>query len=295
MGYEHLSITPEMESDEVTESNAENLLPIPSEYEVALEDKRECTVPISKNVPDCDNHSDTFFDSKIDDDISVYDESFEDIEYVEASILDPEIVSIEEENGVEEENSDNSLLDNFSPEFETFCDHTEETISGNTTHANYSLPEYDSFCFKIEPDQERLINLVENDNSDSSNDPLLEEVDLFLSDDSIPPGIENFVDDLEGDIRFLEELLIDDTILSHESFDSSFEDNPSISRPPPEPPDDNFDLEPEVISAVMEDIDEPDEHFNPGRRINVSTMIEDDDYFPFISTALITTFGFLVF
>nr|GFB84317.1 hypothetical protein [Tanacetum cinerariifolium] len=49
MGYEHLSITPEMESDEVTKSNAENLLPIPSEYEVALEDKRECTVPISKN------------------------------------------------------------------------------------------------------------------------------------------------------------------------------------------------------------------------------------------------------
>nr|GEY74217.1 hypothetical protein [Tanacetum cinerariifolium] len=31
MGYEHLSITPETESDEVTESNVENLLPIPSE------------------------------------------------------------------------------------------------------------------------------------------------------------------------------------------------------------------------------------------------------------------------
>nr|GFD39084.1 hypothetical protein [Tanacetum cinerariifolium] len=30
MRYEHLSITPETESDEVTESNAENLLPIPS-------------------------------------------------------------------------------------------------------------------------------------------------------------------------------------------------------------------------------------------------------------------------
>nr|GFC53803.1 hypothetical protein [Tanacetum cinerariifolium] len=27
-GYEHLSITPETESDKVTESNAENLLPI---------------------------------------------------------------------------------------------------------------------------------------------------------------------------------------------------------------------------------------------------------------------------
>nr|GEZ62891.1 hypothetical protein [Tanacetum cinerariifolium] len=31
MGYEHLSITPETKSDEVTESNAKNLLPIPSE------------------------------------------------------------------------------------------------------------------------------------------------------------------------------------------------------------------------------------------------------------------------
>nr|GFD02951.1 hypothetical protein [Tanacetum cinerariifolium] len=42
MGYEHLSITPETESDEVTKSNAVNLLPIPSECEVALKDKREC-------------------------------------------------------------------------------------------------------------------------------------------------------------------------------------------------------------------------------------------------------------
>nr|GFA69922.1 hypothetical protein [Tanacetum cinerariifolium] len=258
-------------------------------------DKEECTVPISKNFPDCDNHSDTFSDSKIDDDISVYDNDFEDIEYVEASLLDPEIVSIEEENGVEEENvdlkdisqvqdvvlreklfsitrlisnieslndnstpdcvfdsfeSDNSLLDNFSPEFETFCDHLEETRSGNTTHADNSFPEYDSFCFEIEPDQERLINLMKNDIPDnSSNDPLLEEVDLFLFDDSIPPGIENVVDDPEGDIQ---------------------------------PPDDNFDLEPEVISAVMEDIDDPDEHFNPGGEIFVSTNNEDVDYFPFM-------------
>nr|GFB55332.1 hypothetical protein [Tanacetum cinerariifolium] len=179
--------------------------------------------------------------------------------------------------------SDNSLLDNFLPEFETFCDHLEETRSGNTTHANYSLPEYVSFFFENEPDQKRLINLVENDIPDnSSNDPLLEEVDLFLFDNSIPSGIENVVDDPEGDIRFLKELLINDSILSHESFDSSFEDSPLIPRPPPEPPDDNFYLETEVISAVMEDIDQPDEHFNPGGEIFVSTNNEDVDYFPFM-------------
>nr|GFD56447.1 hypothetical protein [Tanacetum cinerariifolium] len=91
---------------------------------------------------------------------------------------------------------------------------------------------YDSFCFEIEPGQERLINLMKNDIFDSSNDPLLDEADLFLYDNSIPPGIENIVDDPEGDIRFLEELLIDDSILSHESSDSNFKDNPSIPRPP---------------------------------------------------------------
>nr|GEU77865.1 hypothetical protein [Tanacetum cinerariifolium] len=270
MGYEHLSITPEMESDEVTKSNAENLLPIPSECEVALEDKSKCDVPISENSPVCDKHSDIFSDSKIDDDISIYDDDFEDIEYVEASLSDPEIVSIEEENGVEEENVvqqeekeddfedisqiqdivlrekllsitrlissieslndnstpnrvlnsftfDNSLSEKFSPKFETFCDHSEETRSGNITHADNSLPEYDSFCFEIEPDRERLINLMKNDIPDNSlNNSLLEEVDLFLSDNSIPTCIENFADDPEGDICFLDELLIDDSILSHE-------------------------------------------------------------------------------
>nr|GFD50314.1 hypothetical protein [Tanacetum cinerariifolium] len=50
------------------------------------------------------------------------------------------------------EESDNSLSDNFLPEFETCYDHTDEMRSGNTTHANDSLPEYDSFCFEIEPD-----------------------------------------------------------------------------------------------------------------------------------------------
>nr|GFB63667.1 hypothetical protein [Tanacetum cinerariifolium] len=45
MGYEHLSITPETESDEVIESNAKNLLPIPSECEVTSEYESECDVP----------------------------------------------------------------------------------------------------------------------------------------------------------------------------------------------------------------------------------------------------------
>nr|GEY78791.1 hypothetical protein [Tanacetum cinerariifolium] len=121
----------------------------------------------------------------------------------------------------------------------------------------------------------------ENDD-DLSDDLILGEAHLFLDDNQIPPGIKNVADDPEGDIHFLEELLIDGSILSDELSDANFEDNSSIPRPPPEPPDDNFDLEPEVISAVMEDIDEPDEHFNPGGEIFVSTNNENVDYFPFM-------------
>nr|GEW54402.1 hypothetical protein [Tanacetum cinerariifolium] len=284
MGYENSNTTSETELDKIIKSGVEELVPILSENEVNLEDKRECDLLVCENSPVCDNHSEIFSNSKIDDDISVYDDDFEDIEYVEASLSDPEIVSVEEENVVRQEEeevdledvfqiqdvvlrekllsitrlisnieslndnpipdlvlnssfsipifkeSDNSLSDNFSPEFKTFCDHTEETRSDNTTtHDNDSLPEYDLFCFEVEPDQERLINLVKNDISDNSNDPLLEEADLFLAfDNSIPPGIENVANDSEGDIYFLEELLIDNFILFHESSDSNFEDNPSI-------------------------------------------------------------------
>nr|GEW10088.1 hypothetical protein [Tanacetum cinerariifolium] len=224
-----------------------------SENEVTSEDKRECNLLVCENSPVCDDHSEIFSDSKNDDDISSDDDDFEDIEYVEASLLDPEIVRVEEENkllritrlitNIESLNdnptpdrvlnsseSDNSLSDNFSPEFETFCDHTKGMRSGNTTtHADDSLPKYDSFCFEIEPDQERLINVMKNDISDnSSNDPLLEEADLFLVfDNSIPPGIENFVGDSEGDIRFLEALLIEDSIPFPNNESSESEDNPS--------------------------------------------------------------------
>nr|GEU56015.1 hypothetical protein [Tanacetum cinerariifolium] len=302
MGYENLNTTPETETDEIIKSGVEELVLIRSENEVTLEDKREYDMFVCENSPICDDHSDIFYDSKIDDDISVYDDDFKDIEYVEASLSNPEIVSgVEEENVVhqaknvvqqEEEEvdledisqiqdvvlcekllsitrlisnieslndnptpdcvlssfeSDNSLSDNFSPEFETFCDNTEETRSGNTTHANDSLPD----------------------------DPLLEEADLFIaSNNSIPPSIENFANDSEGDIHFLEELLINDSILSHESSDSNFEDNPSILRPPLEPPDDEFDAG-EEIPVVMNDKD------------------EDVDYSSFIFVIFAKVFSFL--
>nr|GFB70573.1 hypothetical protein [Tanacetum cinerariifolium] len=65
---------------------------------------------------------------------------------------------------------------------------------------------------------------------------------------------------------------------------SNFEDNPSIPRPPPEPLDVEyfFDLKPDVIAEEISDKLNEDKCFDPGREINVSTKIEDDDYFPFM-------------
>nr|GEY24647.1 hypothetical protein [Tanacetum cinerariifolium] len=282
MGYEHLNTTPKPKSDEIIKSSVKELVPIPNECEVTSEDKRDCDVLVcedSSTFDVCDDHSDILSNSN-NDDISSDEDAFEDIEYVEASLLDSELVSLEEENDVHQEDeessasfpifeeSDNSLslLDNSSPEFETFNDHTEETRSGK----------FDSVFMKDISD-------------DSSNEPLLEEVDLFLaSDNSIPPGIENFGYDSKGDIRFLKELLIDDSIplLENESSDFDDQDDPLFPRPPSEPPDVEFCfyLEPDLISAVMNNIEEliDDECFDPGGEINVFANVEDDYYFPFI-------------
>nr|GEX52625.1 reverse transcriptase domain-containing protein [Tanacetum cinerariifolium] len=95
----------------------------------------------------------------------------------------------------------------------------------------------------------------ENDD-DLSNDLLLGEADLFLFDNSIPPGIENVADDPEGDIRF-------------------FLKNYSSIIP--------FFLMSHLIPVLRttHKLNE-DKCFEPGREINVATKIEDDDYFPFM-------------
>nr|GFC63535.1 hypothetical protein [Tanacetum cinerariifolium] len=137
---------------------------------------------------------------------------------------------------------------------------------------------------------ERLTSIVKKDNYDNStNDPLLEEVDLFLaSHNLIPQGIENFDYDSEGDIHFLEELLSDDSIPlpKNKSSDSDHQDDPSFPRPPPEPPDVEviFDLESDLISTMKNNIDElnGDKCFDLGSEIDVLANVEDDDYFPFI-------------
>nr|GEY22665.1 hypothetical protein [Tanacetum cinerariifolium] len=114
MRYEHPITTLETESDEIIKSSVEELVPISNECEVTSEDKRECDVLVcedSSTFDVCDNHFDILSDSNYDDDISSDDVAFEDIEYIEASLPDPKLVSLEEENDVHQEEEEFNLED----------------------------------------------------------------------------------------------------------------------------------------------------------------------------------------
>nr|GEV42143.1 hypothetical protein [Tanacetum cinerariifolium] len=131
MGDEHLDTILAMELDEFIKSRVENLVPIPNQFE-------------------------DFFDSN-DESTSIDDDSFsiDNIEYVEASPLDSELVSSEVMDIVDPESSSTSLnslleetntFDNSLSEFETFCFDLEEISSGSTTtYSDIYLPEYEAF------------------------------------------------------------------------------------------------------------------------------------------------------
>ncbi|GJW17924.1 hypothetical protein Tco_0025360 [Tanacetum coccineum] len=86
----------ETELDEVINSSVEDLVPIPSESEDIFDDT--CDVPFCENSPHIDVFNDHFeiFSDFNDDYTSSDDDYGEDIDYVEASPPDSELVSLEE-------------------------------------------------------------------------------------------------------------------------------------------------------------------------------------------------------
>nr|GEU87573.1 hypothetical protein [Tanacetum cinerariifolium] len=96
MGDEHLDTILTTKSDEFIKSSVENLVPIPSEFE-GIPDNM-CDMPFHDNSPPLDVSKDQFedFSDSNNDSTSIDDDSFstDDIEYVEASPPDSELVSL---------------------------------------------------------------------------------------------------------------------------------------------------------------------------------------------------------
>ncbi|GJT66459.1 hypothetical protein Tco_1017939 [Tanacetum coccineum] len=95
MGDKHLDTILATELDEVIKSSVENLVPIPSESE-GIPDS-VCDMPLCNNPIPLEafkEHSETIIDSNNDYSLSD-DDSYENIDYVDASPPDAEIVSLE--------------------------------------------------------------------------------------------------------------------------------------------------------------------------------------------------------
>nr|GFB32365.1 hypothetical protein [Tanacetum cinerariifolium] len=175
MGDEHLDTVPTTESDEFIKSSVESLVSIPSESE-GIPDNM-CDVPFHDNSPPLDVSKDQFedfFDSN-DDSTSIDEDSFsiDNIEYVEASPPNSELVSSEvmeivipEAGGIDDDDILLTIKDDILrekllnwqyhysfdislPEYEAFYDdHVKEISSDSTTtHSDSSL--YDSFIFDL--------------------------------------------------------------------------------------------------------------------------------------------------
>ncbi|GJU47870.1 hypothetical protein Tco_1217425 [Tanacetum coccineum] len=302
MEDEHLDTIPVTESANTIKSSVEDLVPTPSESADLSDGESECDVPVGdESSSTFTTFSNPLFDSN-DDFTSSDDESLSDEDvpkenfkiYSNPLFDDEEIISTKidphsfnaESNLIESLLNRDTLIDS-SPKF----DYLLEEFSGELAHTDPIPPGI--VDIDLEPEEE--ISLAENLSYDNSSprppeelnseiadtiletlspppipvedsDSLMEEIDLFLaSDDSMPPGIEIDDYDSEGDIRFLEELLSSDSLPlpKNESFSLDHFDDPSLPRPPPEPPDVEicFNFEPDagvVTKKVVGDISEHD-------------------------------------
>nr|GEZ30774.1 hypothetical protein [Tanacetum cinerariifolium] len=203
------------------EPDVNNLVPIPSEYEVTSDDKSECMVPIK------DESSSVFttFSNPIFDDNDNFTSS------VDESLSDEE-VPMEEFKEFSGALMPTSIIDEvrIKRQHEEYISLIEKLLSIN------------SFPCPLENFQANMIvetlptSPILIDDSDTPR----EEIDIFTgTDDLMPPGIESDDHDSEGDIHFLVELLVNDSISFPDNESSNFDhqDDPSFPRPPPEPPD----------------------------------------------------------
>ncbi|GKE43006.1 hypothetical protein Tco_1470290, partial [Tanacetum coccineum] len=282
------------ESDEENESSVKDLNLTQSEYEDLSDNESECDVPV------CDDSSLKFttfsnplFDSN-DDFTSSNDESFSDEDVPKENfkiysnpLFDEEIISTKidphcfnAESYLIESLLNRDTLIESSPKF----DYLLEEFSGELAHTDPIPPgvvDTDS-----EPEEE-ILSLSPPPIPVEDSDSLMEEIDLFLaSDDSMPPGIEIDDYDSEGDIHFLEELLSNDSppLPEKQSFYLDHFDDPSLPRPPLEPPDVEvcFDDQPNTGILLTKVVKGNSEHYVRLSQVlpTLPTLAPDLDFTP---------------
>ncbi|GJV70458.1 hypothetical protein Tco_1490453 [Tanacetum coccineum] len=290
---------------------------------IFFDNESECDVPeCDETSPNFTTFSNPLFDSN-DDLISSDDESLSDEDvsmenfkiYSNPLFDDEEIISPKidpdyfnaESNLIESLLNRDIMIDSL-PKF----DYLLEEFSGELAHIDPIPPGIEKADFDLEEEIRLIKNLLYDNSSPRSpeelnleiadtilkslspspilvedSDSYMEEIDLFLTiNDSMPPGIEDDEYDSEGDIRFLEELLNNDSLLLLENKSSNLDhfNDLSPSRPPTEPPDVDicFDFEPDAGVVTTKVVKGISEHYvlTPNILPTLPTFDPDLDFTP---------------
>ncbi|GJS88765.1 hypothetical protein Tco_0771401 [Tanacetum coccineum] len=185
MRDEDLRTIPEKESDEFIKSSVEDLVPIPSKSEDMTDSDSECDLPFYDNSVTLSN---PLFDAN-DDFTSSDDESLP-------------------EEDVQEENF--KIYSN--PLFEFNEEYISSDVNPLFNEVLKDIESKDSYVFNLD-EPTLLVTPFSDANEDECFDPRgdIDEIDAFLNID-VSTDIEDGYHDLEGDIIYLESLLINNTI-----------------------------------------------------------------------------------
>nr|GEZ24659.1 hypothetical protein [Tanacetum cinerariifolium] len=278
MGDEHLDTIPAIESDEFIKSSVENLIPIPSEYE-GIPDHM-CDVPSHDNSPPLYVSKDQFEDfSESNDEFSSTDDdsfSIDNIDYVEASSPDSELVSSEvmeivipEVGGIEASN-DNPIpfydpIIFGTPSNLTPSGESDFFLEGDMLLLEAFLNDDHSSNFKTKSSSTSLNSLFEETNNFDNS---LHKFTTFSKEDIIPMKLDQHPDNVEFDL--MESLRThDSSLLISSKIDSLL---------------DEFAGELTLLKSIPLGIDETDYDFKEDIRLikkllydNSSPLCYDDD------------------
>ncbi|GJT31714.1 hypothetical protein Tco_0922133 [Tanacetum coccineum] len=200
MEDEHLDTIPTVESDEVIKSSVEDLVQIPSESK-GIPDKM-CDVPFRDNSPPLDISKDQFedFSESNNDSTSLDDDSLstDDIEYVEASPPDSELISLKEvkdfhtEDGEIEEDilreklsKVNLLIAKIEAINSNPPPSSDFVTKSPSTFLNFFLEETNTFDISIPESETFYFDLEENSSGSTTtrSDYSLSDYEAFYLDD----------------------------------------------------------------------------------------------------------------
>ncbi|GJU12189.1 hypothetical protein Tco_1134585 [Tanacetum coccineum] len=298
MEDEHLDTIPATESDGVIKSSVENLVPIPSEFKGIFKDT--CDVPVCEDPSSFDalsNHSEILSDSN-NDGTSSDDDSYENIEYIEASPLNLEIVSLEEVNEDQEE-KEFDLKDIFQIQdvilrekllkisrlvtnIESLKDNpTPDRVLKYPFLSPIPIVDSDSFFEESDTSFSHLDNSLPEFETFSDHTKETRSGSTTTHANNSPLKYDSFLFEVESDQGGLISIVISDNsndpLLELPKFES-FHFDPSFPRPLPEPPDDEISLIVESDAPVMNNFDNEDECFDCfGPRGDMRLDVKDDD------------------